>query len=65
MNAKYHYQEVHEKNHDRKMDTEFFQRNKGLILDRETTDPNYPTNEKVLEMINDSRAGVVKMEEAG
>ena len=54
-NAKYHIQQVHEKNMERKIDQEFFDRNKGLFEDYALTDPNYPTSEIVRAKIEEAR----------
>merc|ERR1712029_1022589 len=55
-NSKFHYQNVHEKNLKRKIDSEFFKRNKGVIKDRKVTDPNYPTKEEIEKILKDIRS---------
>jgi len=62
-NAKYHIQQVHEKNMERKIDQEFFDRNKGLFEDFALTDPDYPTAEIVRQKIEQDRKKI-KYEQA-
>ena len=54
-NAKQHYQAVHLKNMNRKLDLEYFQKNKHLIENRKHTDPNYPTNDMIREKLNEEK----------
>ena len=44
-NARQHFQQVHLKNMDRKLDQEYFEKNKDVIENKKYTDPNFPTYE--------------------
>ena len=50
-NAKPHYQQVHLKNMDKILDKEYFKKHQDIIEDRAATDPDYPTDERITEMI--------------
>jgi len=50
-NAKAHYQQVHLKNMAKTLDKEFFEKNKNLIESKEFTDPDYPTENDIRNII--------------
>ena len=55
-NAKAHYQQVHLKNMDKILDKEYFLKHPDKIEDRAVTDPGYPTDERILEMMSMDRS---------
>ena len=50
-NARQHFQQVHQKNMNRKLDFEFFEKNKDVIENRKQTDVNFPSNQEIATMI--------------
>ena len=56
-NAKYHYQSVHLSNRERKLDISFWasEDNRNLIENRQYTDPEYPTDEKIKEILREPK----------
>ena len=50
-NAKAHYQQVHLKNMAKILDKEYFKKHRDIIEDSAATDPDYPTDERITEMI--------------
>jgi len=54
-NAKYHYQQVHLKQTTRKINSEFFEKHKDVIIDRKLTDPDYPSDDYVNSLLESSK----------
>ena len=46
-NAKMHFQNVHLKNMDRKINHEYFEKNEDVIGNRKLTDPAFPSDELI------------------